>query len=243
MKPGWGSAPPSAASLPYIATIRRASEWKGLGFPPKFTSDGRLAKAPPRQPYRFEQPIFLDPEHLAGIETGLRVATSLGLADLEELALSGVRLEEFVGLPAHASDYLRGTLLLKAGDHNAALPFLERATKAEPDQSRYRDRYFETRQQAGDLAAILREIEANAATITHCVHSGKAAKWVRDLYAAGKKQPARAAIGRVDELLRKICDAPQGGGQSREWNISKHQQFVKNARAFGVKLAPYYPYP
>lgn len=242
MLPGWGSKPIADKCLPHIAAIRQASAWKALGFAPKFQHDGRLEKAPLSQPYRFMQPLTLDSQHLAAIQSNLRIASPLGLASLEELIQRDVKASEFVGLPEHLQNYLDGVLLLRADDRAGAIPLFARAMHLNPAEPVYRNRYFETCQSMGDALSILDEIEANAMEIAGCVHSGKAHDWIKKLYSEGQKEVARQAIRRIDELLRQICNTPEAAGgwqQKKEWNISKHAAFVRTARSYGVKLSPY----
>lgn len=243
LMPEFGSKPIPAAVMSFVGKIKRASAWDALGLTPNLKSSG-LTKARKNASYRFSQPISLEPIHWAGIESGLRISDSLGLADFEHLIREGVQLSEFVGLTEHRRNFGQGIAHVHVGDLASAVSFFEVAHAALPTDRTYRNKYFEARQALGDIGSILMEVEANANAdeLPGCVHCGKAQGWLKALYAAGQKEIARSVVSRVDDLLRRACDMPQSSSSwagERDWRISKHAQFVRNARAYGIRLVPY----
>lgn len=223
-----------------IGRIRPASEWVGLGFKVKFKADGMLAKPPISQKYRFLCPYRIAAEHEMGISSGLRVARLLGLSTLEELTLKGVPLSEYVGMDQHTRRYLRAVQLLAEGRDGLALPHLKAATDDVPGNRDYRNRYFSVLQQDGLAESITQEIEANIAAgeIPGCVHSGMVMGWIKRLYALGEKAIARDVIARLDHELRWACGNSQSEND-KSWRLSKHAEFCKSVRAFGIKLEAY----
>jgi hypothetical protein len=117
--------------LPYLATVRKASEWERLGFKVNLSEYGFPVRGGGGD-YEFSVARDRDEVVADAIKTGKK-AIRHPLAVFEYVR-AGCSLSDFANLPEDVAEYCIGNRLRLAGDLEQALPHLHKAVTLNPNE-------------------------------------------------------------------------------------------------------------
>jgi hypothetical protein len=220
--------------LRYVDTIRKASEWRLLGFIVDVSEYGNPERSDALE-YRFFLVNERDPVVQEAIATGRRAVVH-PLAVFEYFRI-GCSLSEFVGLPPDVPIYCRARKHYEQNELAQALPLLEQACALNPDEVRYREVLYPLRLALGDMKSIAEELEYFKGDIDSMVHTGRAKEWLRALRETGDHAAREQIILQVEAAFVALCSGQSSirryGVQRPEWYRSSHETFRKLATASG----------
>ena len=223
--------------LPYLETVRRASQWKAIGFPVSMDQFG-FPHQSNLKTYRFVTVDPTDPTIAEGIETGKKATRDPIF--VVDYVLAGCVLNEFVTLPEDVVCFCQGRLLAAQGNQAQATQPLTRAVQIQPENRNYREALYWVRLSLNDLSAIDEEFEFFRSDMDSLFHSGRVEIWLQALLKGRQFSKAREVIEKVDnallELERGTLKPRFFAVQKPEWYASKHQQFLRFADKFRGRI-------
>lgn len=222
--------------LQYVDTIRKASEWRQLGFIVNVSEYGNPERSDALD-YRFFLANERDPAVQEAITTGKRAVTH-PLPVFEYFRI-GVNLSEFVKLPPDVPLYCCARKHYEQRELAEALPLLEQACSLNPDEVRYREILYPLRLELGDMKSIADELEYFKGDIDSMVHTGRTKEWLRILRESGDHATRDRIIVEVEAAFVALragqSSVRRYGVQRAEWYQSSHEKFRKLAAAPGQK--------
>ena len=219
--------------LPYLATVRKASEWERLGFKVNLNEYGLPVRGG-GDDYEFSVARERDEVVADAIKTGKK-AVRHPLAVFEYVR-AGCSLGDFANLPEDVAEYCKGNTLRLAGALEEALSHLHKAVTLNPNEVRYFEVYFPLRLQLGDLSAIHEELQYYEYDMDSAVHSGRFDEWLKMLMKAQEYELAKTVITATELALRDLVSgritARLYGAQKSSWYEYKLEQFQKKAQKY-----------
>lgn len=233
LRPARGVEDTPKELLPYLATVRKASEWERLGFKVNLNEYGLPVRGGGND-YEFSVARERDEVVADAIKTGKK-AIRHPLAVFEYVRV-GCSLSDFANLPEDVAEYCTGNTLRLAGDLEGALPHLHKAVTLNPNEVRYFEVYFPLRLQLGDMSAIREELEHYKNDMDSAVHSGRFDEWIKVLIKAQEYEVAKTVISATESALRDLVNgrttARLYGAQKSSWYEYKLEQFQKKANKY-----------
>lgn len=223
--------------LPYLATVRKASEWLKLGFDLELNEFGRPIRNTGGD-YEFSTIRENDGVIVDAIKTGKKALRHP--LPVFEYFQAGCSLSEFANLPKDVEEYCLGNSLRLEGKAQEALPHLHQAVTLNPQEVRYFEVYFPLRLSLGDLSAIPEELQHYRNDMDSALHSGRFDEWIKILIKAEEFELARATISATESALQDLVNgrvsARLYGKQKTTWYENKLTQFHKKAEKYLVKI-------
>lgn len=219
--------------LPYLATVRKASEWERLGFKVNLDEYGYPIKGGEKD-HEFAVARDRDEVVADAIRTGKKALRHpLQVFDYVQ---AGCALSDFANLPEDVTEYCVGNTLRLAGNLEEALPHLHKAVTLNPNEVRYFEVYFPLRLQLGDLSAIREELQYYRNDMDSAVHSGRFDEWLKVLIKAQEHELAKSVISATESALHDLVNgrvtARLYSAQKSWWYESKLEDFQKKAQKY-----------
>jgi hypothetical protein len=217
--------------LQYVDTIRKASEWRTLGFTVPVNDNGNPARNT-QLAYRFFLASERDPVVQEAIATGKRAVTH-PLAVYEYFRI-GCDLSEFVTLPLDVRFYCHGRRHYERRELVEALPLIEQACSVNQDEVRYRELLYPLRLALGDLKAIQDEFAFFRGDIDSMVHSGRANEWLRLLQNVGDFATRDQLVIEVEAAFAALCS---GQSAIRRYGTQSPERYQRSLEEFRKLVA------
>ena len=218
--------------LPYLETVRKASEWEQIGFKVNLNEFGLPIREGGNN-YVFSVARVKDKVVADAIKTGKKALRHPGA--VFEYVQAGCALSDFANLPEDI-EYCMGKTLRPAGDLEEALPHLHNAVTLNPNEVRYFEVYFPLRIQLGDLSAIREELHHYRNDMDSAVHSGRFDEWLKVLIKAQEYDFAKNVISATESALYDLVKGRVTnrlyGTQKSSWYEYKLEQFQKKAHKY-----------
>lgn len=219
--------------LPYLATVRKASEWERLGFKVKLDEYGYPIKGGEKD-HEFSIARDRDEVVADAIRTGKKALRyPLQVFDYVQ---AGCALSDFANLPEDVAEYCMGNMLRLTGDLEEALPHIHKAVTLNPNEVQYFQVYFPLRLQFGDLSAIREELQYHRNDMDSAVHSGRFDDWLKVLIKAQEYELAKSVISATESALHDLVNgrvtARLYSAQKSWWYESKLEDFQKKAQKY-----------
>lgn len=189
--------------LPYLATVRKASEWKHLGFNIDLDEYGIPVRNSSGE-YTFSIARERDELIADAIRTGKKAVRHP--LPVFEYVRAGCDLSEFANLPDDVAAYCTGNMLRISGKAEGALPYLQRAIELNPNEVRYREVYYPLRLQLNDISSIPEELEYYRSDMDSALHSGRFDEWVKFLIKSEEYEGAVHVISATASALQDLVD-------------------------------------
>jgi hypothetical protein len=212
----------------YADTIRRASEWRTLGFAVNVSEYGNPERNDAHT-YRFFVANEHEPDVQEAIATGKRAVVH-PLPVFEYFRL-GCALSEFASLPSDVPLYCQARSHYERGELLDALPLIEEACTKNPDEVRYREILYPLRLALGDVEAIAEELAYFRGDVDTMVHTGRAKEWLRLLQDTDDVAAREEIITEVESAFVALrsgqATTRRYGAQRQEWYERSHEKFRK----------------
>lgn len=219
--------------IPFIDTIKKASEWRSLGL---------VLKKDRSENYK---PIIKK-----GLHFGLRKKYRLSAIDMEAIAtgkkvtqnpssvmallLQGCTYDEFVSLPQDVISYCECQKLIDKGDFEDALNYIKKAFEANSDEIQYANVYFEVRLNLGDKSTINEELAFFQDDIDCLVHSGRVYEWLKYLSFMKDYVSLDNTVKAIDRQLDALIE---GQSQNRRYSPQRIEFYIHEKEQFTKKTA------
>ena len=216
--------------LPFLATVRKASDWRLLGFSVDLDQYGFPVRDRASD-CKFSIARENDSVIADAICTGKR-AVRHPLAVFEYFN-AGCELSEFANLPDDVAAFCKGKVLYIAGKAAEALPYIRNAVELNSNEVRYREIFYPLRLQLGDMSAIDEELNHYQSDMDSAIHSGRLDSWLKYLIDLADYDGARrilsVAMSSLQNLIDQKTTARLYGQQQRSWYEGKKEQLNKIA--------------
>ena len=223
--------------LPYLATVRKTSEWARLGFKVNLNEYGRPVREDTKE-YRFSVARERDETVADAIRTGKKAVRHP--LTVFQYVQAGCSLNEFANLPEDVAEYCMGNTLRLAGNLAEALPHLQKAITLNPNEVRYFEIYFPLRLHLGDLSAIPEELQHYKNDMDSAIHTGRFDEWIKLLINAQEYELARNIISATEsalyDLIKGHVSVRLYGAQKLNWYEHKLHQFNKRSQRYIEKI-------